>query len=237
MCRIFMFQFIVATFLALSLAACGGGGGNGSVTPGALNVVATTFEASCADGTKPTSTVSMEDAQGKCPATSTIVNDPLPVASTYAADSEELAAFNLLNQERSRCGFGTLKQNAALDLAAKNHVDWQFKNWNYLFPSLSHQEARGTDGFTGFSPGDRAIFAGYELGGDIADEIAAPISTTVVGRGIIGVRNLLNAPYHMRGLLDGYRDVGVSVKNGVEIDLVKFHILLLNLISHIHRKQ
>ena len=209
--------FVIATSLAL--AGCGGSGtgtsGSGGVTLGALNGVATSFTASCFDGTTQTSTVSQAAADGLCPAKSTIVNDPLPVASTYAADSEELAAFNLLNQERSRCGFGTLKQNSALDTAAQNHVVWQFKNWNYIFSGLSHSEARGTNGFTGFSPGDRAIFAGYELGG-IADEIAGTVSSTKIGQGIRGVRQLMNAPYHMRGLLDGYRDVGVSVKNGIE---------------------
>ena len=242
MCRIFMFQFIVATFLALSLAACGGGGGNGSVTPGALNVVATTFEASCADGTKPTSTVSMDEARGKCvghggtdtiempcidPVSKTfstchtkigpIVNDPLPVASTYAADSEELAAFNLLNKERSWCGFGTLKQNAALDQAAKNHADWQ--NFNLYF---SHFESPlYPDKFTANAPYDREVLAGYVfgLGGSGSEAFVNwPFSVTKKGKGTESVRGLLNAPYHMRGILEGYQDVGVAVRDSVDVN-------------------
>ncbi len=67
-------SYAVSALLALTLVACGGGGGSGSGSP-----AATTF-------TWP----------------STLVTSvPAP---TYAAASQELAAFNLLNDERS-CDF------------------------------------------------------------------------------------------------------------------------------------
>ena len=212
--------FVIATSLALALAGCGGGGSgtstSGGVTLGVLNGVAISFTASCFDGTTQTSTVSQAAADGLCPAMSTIVNDPLPVASTYAADSEELAAFNLLNQERSRCGFGTLKQNSALDKAAKAHAD--YLNLNGL---MDHLEDDQKDGFTGIAPWDRIVAAGYGTPRDVTDEIAAKRvlygDISKKGFGSEGVRNLLNAPFHMAGLVGGYRDIGISVRTSSDV--------------------
>ena len=132
---------------------------------------------------------------------------------TYAAGSEDLAAFNLLNLEREHCGFGNLTQNAQLDAAARAHADYQI--FNNL---ISHVEVAGNpNGFTGVLPSDRIAAAGYAGAGAVTDEIAGFIGTTQkTGLGEQALRNLLNAPYHLQGLMSGFRDVGLSVRSGLD---------------------
>ena len=240
--------FVIATSLALALAGCGGSGTgtgtgtNGGVTLGVLNGVATSFTASCFDGTTQTSTVSDADARGKCaghggtdtidmpwydPVAQRFITYPtkiIPIVtetqtSTYAAQglTEEAAAFELLNQERARCGFGTLRQNAALDKAAKAHADWQ--NLNGYFDHW--EDSLEPNGFTGISPWDRIVAAGYGTPGSVTEEISQARKRfgeiSKVGYGIQGMIGLLNAPYHMRGLLGGFRDIGISVRTSAEV--------------------
>ena len=138
---------------------------------------------------------------------------PALVASSHAAGSEELAAFNLLNFERDRCGFGTLAQSAQLDAAASGHADYQ--SLNNLFTHVQDWELRG---FTGEVPSDRVAAAGYTDAGAVADEIVRFVGATrKYGLGTRGLRDLLSAPYHLRGLMDGYRDVGVSVRSSADV--------------------
>jgi len=49
-------------------------------------------------------------------------------ASTYAAGSKELAFFHAYNEFRAQAGLGKLAQHAKLDLAAKNHLNYQQQN-------------------------------------------------------------------------------------------------------------
>ncbi|HEY3046279.1 MAG TPA: CAP domain-containing protein [Polaromonas sp.] len=133
--------------------------------------------------------------------------------STHAAGSEELAAFNLLNAERERCGFGSLAQNAQLDAAARAHADYQIVN-----SVVSHLEDAGNpNGFTGVFAADRIAAAGYTDAGALSDEIAGFLGTSEkAGLGGPALRNLLNAPYHLQGLMSGFRDVGMSVRSSAD---------------------
>ena len=145
------------------------------------------------------------------------------LSGAYAAGSEELAAFNLLNLEREHCGFGTLTQNAQLDAAARAHADYQ------IFDNLiSHVEVAGNpNGFTGVLPSDRIAAAGYTDAGAVADEIAGFIGTNQkVGLGEPALRNLLNAPYHLQGLMSGFRDVGLSVRSGLDTGTASATVIL-----------
>jgi hypothetical protein len=138
--------------------------------------------------------------------------------STYIAASEEKLVFDLLNAERSRCGFGLLAQNTAADTAARGHADWLLMN-NFL----GHFQTAGTPGFTGISAQDRLIAAGYaanaaamfpELG-----EVQFNSGGAKAGFGSFGLRHLFNAPYHLAGMLRGNRDVGVALRTGSDIGL------------------
>ena len=198
-------------FLQLSLVmagvvlitGCGGGGGSdsASATP------------ALAPAPTPAATVPVPVAP---PAVSAVKADPenasLVVAAldaNYVAGIEEATTFQLLNQERSRCGFGKLTQNAALDKAALAHASWV--NQNAL---VSHIETKGTPGFTGEQVFDRVVAAGYaNTTIDMAHEEGTVESGNAVaktGVGTRGMRRLLSGPYHANGLLGSSRDVGVA---------------------------
>lgn len=153
--------------------------------------------------------------QSAASTTPAAVEVPALVPSTYALGSEELAAFNLLNAERDRCGFGTLAQNALLDVAAIGHADYQ--NLNQLFTHVQDAVAYPL-GFTGAQPADRVAAAGYTDAGGVTDEMVRFTGSTLKsGLGTRGVRNLLSAPYHLRGLMDGYRDVGIAMRSSQDV--------------------
>ncbi|MDB5891042.1 MAG: Allergen V5/Tpx family protein [Polaromonas sp.] len=188
---------LMSSLLLLALAGCGGGGGS-SVPPAAVP----------AEIPPPVASTDVPAANGAA-------TGAAATPSAYAAGSEELAALNLLNAERSRCGFGTLAQNASLDTAARAHADYQIIN-----NLLTHMQdaARYPRGFTGTTPADRVRAAGYANAAGVTDEIVAfSGSAAKTGLGAEGVRGLLSAPYHLRGLMAGHRDVGVSVRSSADL--------------------
>ena len=142
-------------------------------------------------------------------------------APTYPVGSEELAAFNLLNAERGRCGFGQLAQNKLLDLTSKAHAEYQLLN-----NIISHYEDKTAYplGFTGVGPDDRAAFQGYAVGLGyggvigITDEMNRLLySSNKAGRGSVSIRDLLNAPYHLKGLMRGYKEIGISILSANDV--------------------
>ncbi|CAN7775806.1 CAP domain-containing protein [Caballeronia sp. LjRoot31] len=117
-----------AIFSTAILAACGGGGGGGS--------------SSTAAATSASSTT----------ATSGNVSTP-----QYAASSAQLAAFQLLNQERQQCGFAALTENTTLDQPAQAHATYMGENSGLI----TDTEVSGNPGFTGVTYTDRAVHFGY----------------------------------------------------------------------------
>ena len=181
--------------ISLVLSACGGGGGGGSATGGGSN-----------------GSVS-----------GTIVSPSLPAFQASSIDSsvfihssaepEVQSAFTRLNAERSQCGFGSLKQATALDVAARNHADWQNIN-NYS----THSEVSGTQGYTGVSPLERTTYAGY-AGVEVFEGLTRYVGrTSKAGLGEGELRDLFLAPYHMLALLRGSRDVGIAIRSSVDVN-------------------
>lgn len=171
-----------------SLSACGGGSGGDTAPATSVGVVVAPVVVSTIVATAP--------------------------APTYAAGSEELAAFNKLNAERTSCGFGALAQNSALDKAAKAHADYLLVNY-----FLGHFETLGTPGFTGVSAADRITAAGYSTANlfNATDELTNLIGTNLkAGAASSSIRLLLNAPYHEAALMSGFRDVGLSLRNAID---------------------
>ena len=151
---------------------------------------------------------------GDSAATPTALGNP-----AIGAVEEDVAAFQLLNAERSRCGFGTLVRNTSLDAAARAHADYQA--FYGIVDHLENAAARPV-GFTGTLPIDRVLAKGYAVRaadvGGVADEITALLGTaSKTGLGESGIRSLLNAPYHLRGLMSGYRDVGLAVRSSTDV--------------------
>ena len=181
--------------LGTSLSACGGGSSESSVS-----AAATPSKVAMPASPNPSTVASVSAAQA------------------YPSGSEELAAYTLLNAERNRCGFGLLAASAPLDAAAKAHADYQIIN------SLnSHLEnaRQFPEGFTGTDPQARVKAQGYSDLGAVTDEFAffSFSGTAQPKRGIgeLGIRGLLNAPYHLNGLMSGYRDVGMAVRSNEDI--------------------
>ena len=120
----------IAIASAIALSACGGGGGGSTpATPAAPAA--------------PASTV-------------TTGNVATP---QYAANSAQLAAFNLLNTQRQQCGFPALVENTVLDQAAQAHA--QYLGLNSV---ISDTEVSSNPGFTGVTYSDRATHFGFPQG-------------------------------------------------------------------------
>ncbi|CAN5462419.1 hypothetical protein BH10PSE16_BH10PSE16_03960 [soil metagenome] len=188
------FNFVGVALALSALTACGGGEGSGATT------AASAPSAQPAPVVTPVSTAS------------TLVTAVSP--STYAVGSEEAAAFDKLNAERSACGFGLLAQNANLDVAAKGHANWNVRN-GYV----GHYQTAGTPSFTGVTPEDRIEAAGYAtlLAFKASDENATRVTSSKEGLGKSGIATLLNLPYHLSGLMSSFKDVGISVVSPIEV--------------------
>lgn len=168
---------VMPAMLGVVLVGCGGGSGGSSSLVDASKV-----SVAVVDNTTP------------------VIISTVP-ASTYV--DEDLKAFNLLNAERDRCGFGKLAQNAKLDVMAKGHA-----NWISLNNGWGHFQIAGTNAFTGLTMQDRAANAGYGPNALVSEDMG---SYGVVANDVRGVRGLLNAPYHQLDMLRGYRDVGFGI--------------------------
>jgi uncharacterized protein YkwD len=181
----------VGLMLAL-VAACGGGG---SASPSALPVGPNSAPAQ----------VTTVPVVLSTPAVLTVTT------ATYSAGSPEKVVYDYLNAASARCGFGLQQQSAPLDATAQGHADWQLKN-NYL----SHVQVEQTNGFTGLTEFDRIFASGYANRPDFfaTDEIATTMGSDdkFLHLGAM-TTGLLNAPHHMRGLLGGFKDIGISVRN------------------------
>lgn len=191
----------VAALLAGVLAACGGGDSSSgaAAAPGGSSQV----------GTSATPGSGLSTAA------------PTP---SYASGTEEFAAFEFLNAERGRCGFGVLAQNTKLDAAARAHADYQLVN--DLFSHVEDAAAHPA-GFTGATVVDRYAFQQYTNLGGAVDEISGITGRAdKTGFGIGGMRNLLNAPYHLQGLMSGMRESGVAVRSSLDTGTATPRVLL-----------
>lgn len=142
-----------------------------------------------------------------------------PDNSNPSGIAEDVQAFEFLNAERNRCGFFTLTRKTELDTAAKAHADWMLHAG-----ILSHVEdqTQYPVGFTGGTVFERVLATNaYSLndGFYVFEALSVQTGLGKNGEGVNSLHRLLNAPYHSIGLLDGYRDIGVAVRNGSETGL------------------
>lgn len=180
---------LIAAFLFV-LTGCGGGGGG-------------------SDGSADNGNTTPDVPQIQPSSLVTSIQQP-----TYSTNSDELAAFSLLNTERDRCGLGKLAQSTTADVATAGHALWNVTNG-----FTSHYQAPNTTAFTGVSPFDRLVASGYgSTGSFMANEsIFSRTNSDPSGMALTGTRLLLNAPYHALVMLDGYRDVGVKVLSSNDV--------------------
>jgi hypothetical protein len=192
------FTFAATVVFGIVGVGCGGGGGGSDPAP-----VAVAQPAGQAVVVQPVLVL----------APSTIVT--VAATNSYPALSEESLAFELLNAERGRCGFGTVFANTQLNGAAKAHADYQLIN---NLDSHSENASLYPNGFTGVDGAARVLFQGYTGAGAVADEYTfAPGVTSKTGIGTNGIRALLAAPYHLSGVMSGYRDVGIAIRSSTDV--------------------
>lgn len=97
--------------------------------------------------------------------------------------------FDYVNFWRQKSGLHPLKHNATLEKAALNHSRYRTRY------KTGHHERKGTIGFTGSTPSDRAVYAGYPI--RMATENIAEAPTAMRG-----VENLMTAIYHRFAFLN-----------------------------------
>lgn len=175
---------VLATAMTLALAACGGGGGGdgGSKNP----------------ATPPTTPTTPQEPTSVPPATSA----PSP---TYPSGDARLAAYDSLNAVRLKIGVGALKQDAALDTAADNHLAYMKAN-----NVVTHNEDSTKPGFTGADPYDQVVAAGGSKAqwiGQVAQGGAAD--------GVDCVGSFKRSVYHLQGITSNQETVGVSVRDNL----------------------
>lgn len=173
------------TLVAVLLTACGGGGNNSS------SPVATTPPA-------PTTPIAMVQA----------ANLQAAVTPAYATGSYSETAFNQLNSFRTAQGLGPLNQSANIDVAAKNHQEYVRINVGGSDP---HSETAGKPGFTGVTPKDRMIAAGYPA---VTSSEVIAFSVQYPDPNASAIKNLINGLYHRAGMMtQGLTSIGMAAED------------------------
>lgn len=174
----------VALFIALA-SGCGGGGDSSSTPTPAPNPI---------PNPNPGPVVQAAALITAAPA-------------NYAPNTESATVFAAMNAFRTSQGLGPVLQSTNIDLAAKAHQ-------NYVAVNMSggdaHNEIPGKTGFTGVTPFDRMVAAGYAtVGGTevIAFNTTWPITTSTV------IDVLADSVYHRAGMItQGVTHFGVAAQ-------------------------
>ncbi|AKF25006.1 hypothetical protein YH65_06075 [Sulfurovum lithotrophicum] len=106
-----------------------------------------------------------------------------------AYEKNEARAY--LNEIRQSMGMSMLSENEKLDRAAQAHADYLIAN-----DESAHEEIPGHKGFTGVSPKERALKAGYDV-----SYVSENLSTKN-NSGKSSIDGLFSAIYHRFGFLD-----------------------------------
>ncbi len=190
---------VVSTTL-LALSGCGGGGSSDSPT------------------TAPTVFPTPVPVVTPSP-----INTTAPTA-TYAASGPESLVFTTPNAERAACGFGYLKQSAALDATAADangyFIDRAAESLA-VATSFGHIEVAGKTGYTGAYPADWAAYRACSAAD--ADADADGIAEDNVTRYDLPARtlsdevladarltSLLTAVYHLGDVMSSRTEVGIA---------------------------
>jgi VCBS repeat-containing protein len=168
-------------------------------------------------------TVSGDASGGSGTGIALITSVPAPVyPSSGAFAAEKVAVFNRLNDDRARCGFGKVAQNALLDKSAQAHADYLAVNKL----EASHSEIVGLPGFVGSDPGQR-IFTYAAYPGIYSSEILGQTNWgSLFGSGLnpqgyspteIKATNILKllyaTVYHLAGAVGSTTDFGIGISN------------------------
>lgn len=155
---------LAALACALTLAACGGGSSSSSGGGTAV--------------TGPTTSTP--------PATVTADSGAPAAVGVTATDG-----LNWFNYRRQQMGLPVLARNAALDVAAQGHSNYQRLN-----NTITHEQEAGKPGFTGATQLDRMTAAGYLFAPRAGYAYGEVISATSDSSGFYMAEELIAAIYH-----------------------------------------
>ncbi|WP_255371249.1 CAP domain-containing protein [Cupriavidus sp. YR651] len=122
-------------------------------------------------------------------------------ASSYTRTDPRLEFFNALNSLRIAMGVGALRQDAALDAAAENHLEYMKLN-----AVMSHTEIPGTPGFTRSDPYQQVLAVGGShkqwvgqnaYSGELAGCLAA----------------MAGSVYHLQGITSNQETIGLAMRD------------------------
>ena len=180
-------QKLIAISFLLMLSACGG---SGSIPSKAVTPLAVPKPPVLAPGVIP----------------GNLQVNVTPPPATVSADV--LDAFNALNDFRASVGLGRLNYSPELSVAAKNHQTYNINPINFTLPTFPfsfHFESSSGVGFTGYSPADRARFAGYATNNYVTED------GSTGANGKAALLRLIETVYHRSSIAgQDYRDVGVD---------------------------
>lgn len=140
------------------------------------------------------------------PRTPTIRKEPFssgPTAivprSTYSRTDPRLEFFNALNSLRVAMGVGALRQDAALDAAAENHLEYMKFN-----AVMSHTEVPGNPGFTSADPYQQVL----AVGGSHKQWVGQNAYRGEIAR-CLG--SMVNSVYHLQGITSNQETIGLAM--------------------------
>lgn len=171
-------SLLLASLLAALLAGCGGGGSGG-------------------DSSSPGSVVVNPPLTPTTPTSPVIPADAPTLTGNTATDG-----VNWFNYRRGMLGLAPLTRNAAIDMAALGHSQYQRLN-----NTVSHDQVQGQPGFTGVQLTNRLAAAGYTLGGSwaVGEVISAASNTS----GFYHAEELIAAIYHRFVIFEPrFREIG-----------------------------
>ena len=139
----------------------------------------------------------------------------VPASRYGVTDTEHV--FTLLNRWRRLGGFGLLAQSGALDQSSASHAAYLVRNQlltdlTYLSTRVdgllgAHRQDSTKPGFTGKTPTERAVAAGYA-------GTASETTSIGVANGIDCAASLENSVYHLIELVAPALDVGIAFDPG-----------------------
>lgn len=138
--------------------------------------------------------------------TFTVADNPLSEVPAAFSETHQLG-LKAINDYRMLYGLKPLKLNGSLTLAAKNHAQYLFANRvAQTTPSVSlHDQKKGLPGYTGATPSERAVYAGYYHG--VGEDVSFN-----TGNLVESVDQLFDAPYHRKPfLMPHVTDAGIDM--------------------------
>lgn len=123
----------------------------------------------------------------------------IALTSTYARTDPRLEFFNALNSLRIAMGVGALRQDAALDAAAENHLAYMKRN-----AVMSHTEIPGNPGFTSPDPYLQVL----AVGGSREQWVGQNAYSGEIAR-CLG--SMANSVYHLQGITSNQETIGLAM--------------------------